>query len=845
MDPCIAWPPTQIGFMIKRTSLLLTVLVMPYLLVCQTIPICDTPANGSNWRCLGPFSPPPPGLNARPANTGTGAKLQVKFTDPAAPNPQTLYACTPTGGLFRTNNVLDSVPLWENVTDSTRLPVLGVRGFAFEPGNPDVIYIGAGIRYPLYLRRYFGIGVLKTTDRGKSWQQTGLSFQQQGNWGTACHEILVHPTGHDTVYALCGPFLYKSTDAGESFVLKKTLEHQNPLKWPAAFRDIAFRPNEPDVLYLSSDANFFYRSLDGGESWEETNVADWGVEGRVGRIDIAVSAKNPDLVYLSCISKKAAILRSRDGGDSWQIMLDKNLNTSYEKNAFVVSPNDINTLYCGGLYVVKVAVGDSAASFSTIGGGDMHLDHRALTVVDDGDGNDIIYSANDGGLYRGFLQDKKWNWADVSGWGLNNMQFYGIAVAEDYSYIPGGTQDLGIMVIYPDGSNLKPSVGGDGTDCAIDKYDPSYAYGISWALGPPRLLRSTESGTKWGWTFEKGMEGVGDPYYYQLASHDNGNIYAGNEDIFRLPHKTETWLPIGDIPLPTELPYKITAMCVAPSDANVIYAYGDQLYKTENGMAVTEEVVWKGMAGNIGRAADPVNGGASILAIEVDAAHPEKVWLGFNSYQSEYKVYFSADGGSNWQNVSKGLPPYPVASLAFQAGTEDVLYAGTDVGVFYNPNASDPASEWLCFNKGLPVCLVADLEMNYCQGKIVAGTFGRGIWESPFGIPSSFKTTEISKDTVWDFAILRSDVVVKKGATLTMKGEIRAMPSVKIRVEKKARLILDGAHLKDLCGETWNGIELEEDNGGFFSFLFGKNPGELELKNGAVVENTTSGLPNK
>ena len=46
------------------------------------------------------------------------------------------------------------------------------------------------------------------------------------------------------------------------------------------------------------------------------------------------------------------------------------------------------------------------------------FEDRGLTIVDDGQGHDIIYSANDGGLYVGVENDKKWQWKDVSGYGM-------------------------------------------------------------------------------------------------------------------------------------------------------------------------------------------------------------------------------------------------------------------------------------------------------------------------------------------------------------------------------------------------------------------------------------------
>jgi hypothetical protein len=447
-----------------------------------------------------------------------------------------------------------------------------------------------------------------------------------------------------------------------------------------------------------------------------------------------------------------------------------------------------------------------------------------------------VYSANDGGLYRGFFDGKKWQWRDVSGFGMNNMQLYGIAVAEDFSVVPGGTQDLGTMLFYQNQKATKPNLGGDGTDCAVDKFDPNYVYGISWALGPPAVHRSTNAGLKWA-QHQKGITGNGDTYYFQLESHENGYVYAGTKDVFRLPHKGDVWEPLGDVPLPTDQPFKITAMSVAPSDANVIYAYGDQLYKTENADTPGDSVVWQPLGEKMGIAAQPKEGGGIVSAVETSAANPQKVWVAFRTYHSPYKVYFSGDGGENWVNVSAGLPQVPVNALAFQAGSPDALYAGTDVGVYYNPRASDPASEWLCFNSGLPVCIVTDLEMNYCFGKIVAGTFGRGVWESPFATPSDFQPMVVREDTEWNFKILRSDVIVQSGTTLTLKGEIRVATGRQIFVEKNSVLVLDGAHIKDLCGQPWQGIVLDEDQPGFIGRFFGARPASVESNNGAIVEN--------
>jgi photosystem II stability/assembly factor-like uncharacterized protein len=813
---------------------------MPFCSIAQNTPVPNTPANGSAWDYVGPDGPPVPGPGASWGSTGTGAQIRVKFFDNKAINPSELYAATPTGGLFRTRNVLDSLPIWENITDSTRLPVLGVRDFEIAPSDPNTIYIGAGIRYPLDFYRTCGIGLLKTTDGGRTWEKTGLEFMPPGDFSQVVHDILLHPNSPDTVHALCGKDYYRSDDAGAHFTLKKTNPYPCPAGWQPAFRSLLHKPGSPHHLYLTADAGYFFSSKNSGETWEELRIdSALGVIEDAMRIDMAVSERNPELIYLGVSARKNEfILRSLDGGGSWKLILKKNLSGSYEKHVFAISHN---TLYVGGLYVHEVKIGpDGKVASKQITQSNVHLDHRELCVVTDGNGGDIIYSANDGGLYRAVFDGKKWVWTDVSGIGFNNMQFYGIGVAEDYSVMAGGTQDLGTMFIYPDsptgqagGTGMKPNLGGDGSDCAIDPYNPNNIFSVSWALGPPVVFKSNDSGAKWS-QWRKGMVDNGDRYHHPLVFDENGTLFAGTTKVHYLPHGADKWRQIGDINLPTKDPWRVTYIALT-GNPNVLYAYGDQLYRTDNALA-DSAAVWVPLNKNIGDAVVFKRGGTVLQSIEADPEDPLRIWISFRSYDKPYKVYFSADGGETWSNLSLGLPPYPVGALAAQAGTDAVLYAGTDVGVWVNFDATNPGSEWQPFNAGLPVCIVNDFEVNYCEGKLVAGTHGRSIWASPFAVPSVFEAIEVQRDETWDFRLLRNDVTVRSGATLTLRGEVRMAAGKKIKVEKEAKLVLDGAHLSDLCGQPSLGIETEEGKRGFLGLFFGKRAGEVLLLNGATVE---------
>ena len=812
------------------------------ILMAQVDPICNTPANGSDWKIIGPNELPSTGPGARFSQLGTGAQMRIKFQDIGSPAPKILYTCTPSGGLFRTLDATAEKPIWENVTDSTRLPVLGVRDMAFVPGDDQTIYIGAGLRYPLELRRLYGIGVLKSTDGGNSWERTGLQFKPPGERGQVCHNIIVDPDSSNIVHALCGPHYYKSTDSGDHFILKKSHELKSPAGWGASFRDVFFKPDDARTIYLSTDHNYFFVSYDGGETWKEFNVQEFGVEHATVRMDIAVTELNPELIYLSCSTTKGAyILRSLDAGKNWEIVFNKRIRTSYERNDFVVSPNDINILYAGGLYIDRIVLDSTKKNSRTISSG-THLDHRGLLAISDGNGKDIVFSANDGGLYRGYLPEgkRKWEWKDISGIGMNNTQFYGIGVAEDFSVILGGTQDNGVLVGDSTGHFIKPRLGGDGADCTVDKFNSQLVYGTKWDLVPPEVWLCDAGGKNFRSKLKKGITDTGDSYYLPLEAGEDGNIYFGTRNVYKLPFGESEWQQVGEINLPTDLPYRLHSIAVCPTDPNIIYAVGNLVYKTMN--ATADSVRWERISDGMGKAAKPYGAGGEISAVTMDPENPERVWVCIRNFDSPTKVLYSADGGGAWETVSKGLPPFPINDIVFQAGTDDAVYVGTDVGVFYNPNASNPDAGWLCFNQGLPVCMVADLEMNYCFNKIIAGTFGRSIWESPFATDSEFATINIKNDQSWNFKILRSDIMVKKGVTLTLKGEIRFATGKKIFLEKNSKLILDGANIDALCGGTWGGFELI-NNPNFIQRIFGAKPGQVEIKDGGSVKGAVSELP--
>ena len=214
-----------------------------------------------------------------------------------------------------------------------------------------------------------------------------------------------------------------------------------------------------------------------------------------------------------------------------------------------------------------------------------------------------------------------------------------------------------------------------------------------------------------------------------------------------------------------------------------------------------------------------------ITDIEIDENNPDRLWIafGFNTLGDENeqilrfilsndhdakngRVYYSPDGGDTWQNFSNGLPNYPVLCLEYWQGTDNIIFAGTDVGVYV---WNDAFGAWQCFDSEdkLPYCSVNELQINNCTNSLRACTYGYGLWET--ALPAIDASIDISTDITWSqTADIPHSIVIKPGATLTIVDcEIRMPEDGMIIIENGGKLIVDNATITNHCS-FWKGIEV-------------------------------------
>ena len=104
-----------------------------------------------------------------------------------------------------------------------------------------------------------------------------------------------------------------------------------------------------------------------------------------------------------------------------------------------------------------------------------------------------------------------------------------------------------------------------------------------------------------------------------------------------------------------------------------------------------------------------------------------------SGYTATSKIWHSTDGGTTWTNeTGTGLPNVPAGAVALDNLGQNGVYLGTDAGVFFKRNGF---AQWENFSGGLPNAAIRELDIarkgtNNADRRLVAATFGRGVWRS-------------------------------------------------------------------------------------------------------------------
>jgi hypothetical protein len=88
-------------------------------------------------------------------------------------------------------------------------------------------------------------------------------------------------------------------------------------------------------------------------------------------------------------------------------------------------------------------------------------------------------------------------------------------------------------------------------------------------------------------------------------------------------------------------------------------------------------------------------------------------------------VYRTRDFGKTWEDIGAGLPDAPTSVLWEDLVNPDLLFVGTDIGVYAT---IDGGESWIPLKNNMPTVPVRDLLVHPREKDLVVGSYGRGVW---------------------------------------------------------------------------------------------------------------------
>lgn len=304
------------------------------------------------------------------------------LVDPDDASKNTWYACSASGGVWKTTNAGNS---WTLITPA--LTNLATTVIAMANSNHNTIYIGTGEGFG-NVEAVSGNGMFKSIDRGVTW-----NYLPSTSAFDDINRAIVDPANENIIVVASNSGIYKSVDGGISW---------NKVSTRLVIQDLKTTPNNFNIQYATQNGTGVLKSTDAGNTWSTSNI---GLNG-ARRIEIAISPIKATKLFASCqTSANAKLYVSTDAAATWNLVDVKinNADANYLNdqgwygNTIACDPFDENVVYFGGvdLFQLKLDGGTTSGTGSYVVEDVNYSNYITLTNSSFTNGNfDVGASAN-------------------------------------------------------------------------------------------------------------------------------------------------------------------------------------------------------------------------------------------------------------------------------------------------------------------------------------------------------------------------------------------------------------------------------------------------------------------
>jgi photosystem II stability/assembly factor-like uncharacterized protein len=715
---------------------------------------------GGNWTPVGPTNVFEQGNRSQAEDS----HANIFSIDVSQSDANVLYCGTEAGGVYKT---VDKGLNWTLMT--ANYPIGQVQAVRIHPTNPNIAFAAS-----------WGT-LFRTTDGGTTWNAVYSDSE--------INDIALHPTLPNIVIIATNNGLWRSTTTGTDNSFVRIINNQS--------FDIKFKTDDPSVVFALVDDPTekickFYKSTNAGASftvrstgWLSLTTASNPLAARSdqgGRM--AISAANPGRIYAYLIGEtkrgdggQIGLWRSDNAGENWTMVSPwvgapySSTNQNYANYhstigddfwqglynlAMMASPTNADVLLLGNLSLYRST--DAGVTMTPMGGYQgstgIHPDFQGMAV----NGSESWLSCDGGIRYSTDFFSTNYQVRDN---GINAAEYWGFGQGWNQDIMVGGRYHNGNAVLssaYPTGKGIFLGGGEAPTGYVNPSTNVAYFSDISGKAIPTDFNGSVSNTAGWSkypdesYYAANASDAEFDPRYYK-------HIYIGKTK--SLWKSTDNGLTFNELKNfdNGNADCRIREIEVSRSNPNYIYVYvgtssqGASLFRSTDGGATWTEKAF------------PATTNKREGSITLSATDENKLWVMFTNGGDNDKVYATTNAGTtcSWTNISSPLfNGQALQTILNQAGTND-LYLGSNSSIYRYTSGA-----WQTFNAGLPVSTPCNLLRGYYRAnKLRVSTYGYGIWETEFAVPSPpvaqpmvDKTTSDCGRTAFlfdDYSVAKSD----------------------------------------------------------------------------------------
>jgi hypothetical protein len=579
--------------------------------------------------------------------------------------PSVITANLPSRGLYRTTNALSANPTFSKITvQPANAGNRGITDIVFDPANPNVLLAGVN-------------GFTTGGNDGGIWRTTNAlaatpTFTNQQVVGTATATIQIR--------------LAANTVNGVTTVLAATGE--NPATTPAA----------PGNGSNCGAPGWVRRSTDSGITWSLGLLQTSGFCNTQCFYDMApaMDPTNSNIIYL--------------GGSA-------NADTNPPRNS---CRSNVLTRSLDGTNFTRIDTG-------------LHADTHVVTVAPSNP--NVVYFGSDGGVWKS--SNGGGTWLSLNNTGFHATQFQSIALhPTDRNFSIGGTQDNGTPFLMSNGTWTRADFGDGGfalidqnaTDTTNVTMYHTYFNQTNNLIGYARVTTTANAHDN-GWAFfgcngtvaNNGFRCADAVLFYApmtLGPGTPNTLYFGTDRLYRSSNFGTSMTLVSQGPFVTGV--SVSAIGISQQDDNIrmVGLRNGQVFATTAGANPLTSIVNANFPGKyVSRVVvDPNNKDTAYITYSGFGIQGKQIWKSTNL----------SGGGSTFTAIAAGIPDVPVNSFAVDPLNSQVLYAGTDIGVYIS---SDGGANWNPYGTGLPRVAVFDMAIQNPNRLLRIATHGRGAWE--------------------------------------------------------------------------------------------------------------------